>query len=429
MSEKNNNSRADRDMYLGLSDYIRAEVNGIVDEFAEFARDHLPSAKRLTPTELRDTAADLLRHVADDMESRQSEAERSGKSRGDSPQNSPPLTDDARSHARDRLAASFSMTELMSEFRALRANVLRRWRDANVGDPATAVEEVVRFDEAIDQALTESIAWYASQTDRSRELMSGMIAHDLRNPLGAIVMSAHYLLRSDSISGPEMKAAGRILSSATTMEKLVGDLLDFTQVRMGGNLGMTPVNTSLREICTNAVEELRAFHPDRTIDVDVRDSIDGYWDRNRLHQVISNLIANALGHGAADSPVTVSAATEGACMRLDVHNLGDPIPAESLSDIFDPLKRLPRTGPHPRPSTGGVGLGLFIVKEVAQAHGGSVTVASSREAGTTFTVRLPRTPSAGGAAAELISHERIAAACMCVYGTRRPGRERRSGRS
>ncbi|SAK79280.1 GHKL domain protein [Caballeronia fortuita] len=286
------------------------------------------------------------------------------------------------------------MTELMSEFRALRANVLRRWRDANVDDPATAIEEVVRFDEAIDQALTESIAWYASQTDRSRELMSGMIAHDLRNPLGAIVMSAHYLLRSDAIAGPEMKAAGRILSSATTMKKLVGDLLDFTQVRMGGHLAMTPVNMSLRDVCLDAVEELKAFHPDRTIEVTQSESVDGYWDRDRLHQVISNLVANALGHGAADAPVTVSAALEGACARLDVHNLGEPIPAESLSEIFDPLKRVPQTGARAHPSTGGVGLGLFIVKEVARAHGGSVAVASSREAGTTFTVKLPRKSSA-----------------------------------
>lgn len=370
------------------------EVDGIVDEFAAFARDNVQSAKRLTAEELRDTAADLLKHAADDMDSRQSEAERSGKSRGDSPQNSPPLTEDARSHARDRLAASFSMTELMSEFRALRANVLRRWRDANVDDPATAIEEVVRFDEAIDQALTESIAWYASQTDRSRELMSGMIAHDLRNPLGAIVMSAHYLLRSDAIAGPEMKAAGRILSSATTMKKLVGDLLDFTQVRMGGHLAMTPVNMSLRDVCLDAVEELKAFHPDRTIEVTQSESVDGYWDRDRLHQVISNLVANALGHGAADAPVTVSAALEGACARLDVHNLGEPIPAESLSEIFDPLKRVPQTGARAHPSTGGVGLGLFIVKEVARAHGGSVAVASSREAGTTFTVKLPRKSSA-----------------------------------
>ena len=167
-----------------LSQLIRDEVDAIVDEFAEFARRHLGSASRLSEHELCETAAELLNHIAEDMDARQSELEWSNKSRGDSPLNAPSLVGDAQSRAQGGLAESFSLNEMVSEYRALRASVMRRWREAGVADPVTALEEAVRFNEAIDQALTESIAWFTAERDRSRELLSGVIAHDLRTPLG-----------------------------------------------------------------------------------------------------------------------------------------------------------------------------------------------------------------------------------------------------
>jgi len=322
------------------------------------------------------------------MDCAQSEPGRSDKSRGDAPENSPALIEDAKSHAQDRLAASFSLNEIVSEYRALRASVLRRWREADVGDPGTAVEEVVRFNEAIDQALSESIAWYARQRDRSREVLTGVIAHDLRTPLGAIMMSAQFLVRSEALGGPQAKAAGRIVNSASTMARMVSDLLDFTQVRMGGDLSISQAAMSLSELCTDALSELKAFHPERAIELDVHGSLDGYWDRDRLRQVISNLVGNALVHGAADTPVTVRAGKTADGVQLAVHNFGEPIPPGHESDIFDPLMRLPKNGSGGR-QPNGIGLGLFIVKGIVEAHGGSVSVASDRDAGTTFTVTIP----------------------------------------
>jgi signal transduction histidine kinase len=401
----------DRQGFVSLADYIRAEVNAIVDEFADFARTHLKSAERLSAEDLRDTAAELLSRIAEDIDSRQSEAERSDKSRDDSPDNSPGLVDEAKNHAQDRLAASFSLNEIVSEFRALRANVVRRWREAGVADPETAVEEVVRFNEAVDQALTESIGWYTSRRDESRELLSGMIAHDLRTPLGVIMMSAQYLVRSESLSGPATKAAGRIVNSASTMAKMVSDLLDFAQVRMGGHLSIMPAPMSLRELLNDAISELRAYHPESSIELDVRDELEGVWDRDRLRQVVANLVGNAIAHGAADSAVTVRAAISGECVLLEVHNLGGPIAQQHLSDIFDPLKRFPQEG---APARGhkGIGLGLFIVKEIAQAHGGSVAVASSRAAGTTFTVKLPIPASTDSESpSDVLSESRTSKGC------------------
>ena len=386
-------STSDGRACVGLAEFIRREVDVIVDEFADFARSHVESAKRLSSEELRDTAAELLKHIAEDMDSHQSEPGRSDKSRGDTPENSPAVTEDAKFHAHARLAVSFSLNEVVSEYRALRASVLRRWREADVGDPVTAVDDVVRFKEAIDQALTESIAWYASQRDRSREVLTGVIAHDLRTPLGAIMMSAQFLVRSEALGGPEAKAAGRIVSSASTMAKMVSDLLDFTQVRMGGILSISPAAMSLRELCKDAVAELRAFHPERAIELDVQDPVDGYWDRDRLRQVISNLVGNALAHGAADTPVMVRAAKTADSVELAVHNFGEPIPPGHQSDIFDPLTRLPKEGSGTRKPSG-IGLGLFIVKGIVEAHGGSVSIASDRDAGTIFTVTMPQTSAA-----------------------------------
>ncbi|WP_035970864.1 sensor histidine kinase [Caballeronia grimmiae] len=367
---------------------MRDEVDAIVDEFAEFARSHLRSASRLSEHELRDTAAELLNHIAEDMDARQSELERSSKSRGDSPLNAPSLVGDAQSHAQGRLAESFSLNEMVSEYRALRASVMRRWREAGVADPVTALEEAVRFNEAIDQALTESIAWFTAERDRSRELLSGVIAHDLRTPLGAIAMSAQFLVRSEALRDAETRAAGRIVSSAGIMAKMVSDLLDFAQVRMGGHLSISPARMSLSELCTDAVTELRAFHPERSIELDIKDTIDGHWDRDRVRQMISNLVENAVGHGAAEAPVKVSAVRSGAHVQLAVHNFGEPIPPVHQSSIFSPLTRLSKDGERSR-RPNGIGLGLFIVMEIAEAHGGSVSVISDREAGTTFTVSLP----------------------------------------
>ena len=207
-------------------------------------------------------------------------------------------------------------------------------------------------------------------------------------PLGAIAMSAQFLVRSEALRDAETRAAGRIVSSAGIMAKMVSDLLDFAQVRMGGHLSISPARMSLSELCADAVTELRAFHPERSIELDIKDRIDGHWDRDRVRQTISNLVENAVGHGAAEAPVKVSAVRSGAHVQLAVHNFGEPIPPVHQLNIFNPLTRLSKDGAKSR-RPNGIGLGLFIVMETAEAHGGSVAVVSEREAGTTFTMTLP----------------------------------------
>ncbi|HMO27618.1 MAG TPA: ATP-binding protein, partial [Tepidisphaeraceae bacterium] len=138
------------------------------------------------------------------------------------------------------------------------------------------------------------------------------------------------------------------------------------------------------------VQSFRSTHPDRSLQYTSSGELTGHWDAARLRQLISNLLGNALQHGSTQAPVELTAAAEDGTVMLQVRNQGDPIPAHMLNAIFDPLVRhaTPETA-HRRPP-GSIGLGLYIVREIAVAHGGSVEVASTHDTGTTFTVRLPR---------------------------------------
>jgi len=217
-------------------------------------------------------------------------------------------------------------------------------------------------------------------TIRSNERFAGVLAHDLRNPLDAIMTGARVLAMQREAA--EARPLERIVSSGERMRVMIEQLLDFTRARTGGGIAVQPRAANLAEICARAIEELEIAHPDwivrQALDGDTR----GTWDPDRLLQVVSNLVANAGHHGRAGSVfVDVDGAAPDAVV-LAVHNEG-AIPASLLDELFDPFRGT-------RQGSRGVGLGLFIVREIVRAHGGSVDVRSSDAAGTTFTVRLPR---------------------------------------
>jgi signal transduction histidine kinase len=170
---------------------------------------------------------------------------------------------------------------------------------------------------------------------------------------------------------------------------MIEELLDFTRARAAGGIPVNPRPASLTRICERAVEEARLSNPLRAISLEAKEELQGSWDPDRLLQLLANLIGNALQHGAASSPVSVKARREGGHAVLSVHNQGDPIPPDQLSDIFEPFRR----GEWKSGDSSGLGLGLHIVFQIARAHGGAVQVQSSAEDGTTFTVRLPLPPA------------------------------------
>ncbi|MBF5045953.1 response regulator [Aggregicoccus sp. 17bor-14] len=225
----------------------------------------------------------------------------------------------------------------------------------------------------------------------------GIVSHDLRNPLAAILTSASLMLRRESIDPWVARSAARIVSSADRASRMIRDLLDYTQARMGGGIPIRPEALDLHELAEQVVEEARAAFPERTLELVHSGSGHGRWDADRVAQVLTNLVTNALKYSPADTPVRVESRGEAEGMWLRVQNAGEPISPELLPRLFEPLQR---GGGHVGFSDRSIGLGLYIVRELVLAHGGQVDVASTQEAGTTFTVRLPReaagrTPPAG----------------------------------
>lgn len=218
-----------------------------------------------------------------------------------------------------------------------------------------------------------------------RERFVGVLGHDLRNPLQAIVTASDLLARA-GLPAQQARAVALMSSSAHRIGRMIQQTLDLTRAQLAGGLAVDPrPGADLAEVVATAARELRAAHPEREIRQRTVGDVTGTWDRDRLVQVASNLLGNALQHGEA--AVEVVARDDGATVALEVHN-GGAIPPELLGQLFDPF----RSGRGRR--TTGLGLGLFISRSLVEAHGGTIQVRSSAEAGTTVRVDLPRVPPA-----------------------------------
>lgn len=233
----------------------------------------------------------------------------------------------------------------------------------------------------------------AEQEERRRadfeQHLIGIVSHDLRNPINAISMAAMLLLKQGGQDERGRRTLERILCSAERAARMLEDLLDFTQVRFQGALPVTPRPLDFHELTRQVVEEVQLAHPHRQLLLEQRGEGRGDWDGDRLAQLITNLVRNALAYGSEHCAVRVRTFGLPDEVRLSVHNEGEPIPPELMDQLFQPLKRGDGPGSHGKHS---IGLGLFIVKHIVEAHGGSITVDSTVENGTTFTVSLPRHP-------------------------------------
>lgn len=215
-----------------------------------------------------------------------------------------------------------------------------------------------------------------------REQFIAVLGHDLRNPLGAIKSGASLLARSAS-SDRDKTIVGTIKKSSLRMEELIANVMDFARVRLGGGLSMDLKDVFIEPIILHVTEELRITFPERivTVDFEVEKTIN--CDADRISQLLSNLIANALTHGSSHEPVKVMAKIELNYFELTVSNRGKPIPGDALETLFEPFTREANT-----PSQQGLGLGLYIASQIAHAHGGKLT-ATSNTTETCFTFRMP----------------------------------------
>jgi sigma-B regulation protein RsbU (phosphoserine phosphatase) len=227
----------------------------------------------------------------------------------------------------------------------------------------------------------------AAETAGFREQFVGIVGHDLRNPLSAISTAAQLLLRH-GLSDRQARTATRVAQTAERMTRMIADLLDFTRSRLGGGFPIETRRMNLRELCETVIEELELAYPERTIEFDARGDAWGNWDPDRMAQVVSNLAGNALQHSPESSTVRVELRDEGDRVVLQTSNAGPPIPPEVLPHLFEAGRRGPPGRGHKESS--GLGLGLYIVRQIVLAHGGDISARSSATEGTTFTVWLPR---------------------------------------
>jgi signal transduction histidine kinase len=226
-----------------------------------------------------------------------------------------------------------------------------------------------------------------------QERLVGVVGHDLRTPLAAIRMATGLLFRRGGLNEEQARTLARLGASAARMTSIIRDLLDFTRVRKEGAIPVQLRAIDLAELARRAVVELSSVHPEREILLELPDLAPGEGDPERLTQVVSNLVGNALQHSPPRAGVHVLVEAKRDALVVEVHNDGPPIRPELLPEIFEPFRRGAR-GADPSDS---IGLGLFIVRELVRAHGGTVEVRSSQREGTTFTVRLPAPQVAGPA--------------------------------
>lgn len=354
-------------------------------EWEAFAATLIPAAMSMTSLALRDHAPKILEAVAKDLNTSQTRKQQSEKSKGRAPKVAGAHETAAQTHAILRARSGFDINQLVAEYRALRASVLRLWMDAGPLDH-TGTEDMIRFNEAIDQAIAESVSYFHVQVERARNLLLGMLGHDMRSPLTTILATASHLAALNA--GEQVSAAAsRLIRSGESMQALLDDLVDFNRTKLGLGIKIELSDIDFARPMAEEVEQLRGAHPHRRIELTVTGDCRAQWDGVRSQQLLRNLVSNAIKYGAPDTPVRVALRCEETEIRLDVTNSGPPIDPSVLSKIFDPLKQGVALGD--RADRNSIGLGLFIVREIARAHDGEVEVRCDGGE-TTFSVRMPR---------------------------------------
>lgn len=376
---------------MRLADFIRNNMVPIIGEWEDFARTLVPSADHMGSLTLRDHIQQILEFIIVDMESEQTPVEQVDKSRGEKPVLIHPSA--AGIHASLRYDGGFNMDQMVSEYRALRASVVKLWKRSGPNATERYIDDLTRFNESIDQALTESIRDYSKKLELSRNLFLGILSHDLRNPLGAVSMSSQLTMSIGPLTARQGMLQAQITDSTKRALEIVDKLLDLTRARLGSGLPILRQAMDMEFVANQLVDEMRALHPNREFQLKVSGPVTGFWDKARMGQVFSNLIGNAVQYGFRSAPIMIRIEGMPRCLVICVHNEGTPIPPDALRTIFTALARAASNeDTKSQPVATNLGLGLYISKEIVTAHGGTIEVASSELEGTTFKVCLPVQP-------------------------------------
>jgi signal transduction histidine kinase len=369
-----------------LGDFISENLEEILSAWEDFARANWPR-DRPDPKELRNNAAMMLRTLVADMGSRQTREEQKWKSEGRVEQGGE-MDGSALQHARERLLSGYDIVMVVAEFRALRASVMRIWQASRPQPHADEVDELVRFHEAMDQLVSTSVETHSAQVDQGRKLFFGIVGHDLRQPLCSARLMASALVRAGA--GVEVRPiAQKIQDTVDVMDALLRDMLDLGSARQGRTMAVYPASFDLQELAGEAMGEMETAHPAKHFALTCDGDLHGEWDGMRLRQMLSYLFENAVHHAGSSRDVNMALDGTHDDVTIRVTHHGRPVPPEVMGLLHEPLPR-PVKGEEEGELPGGGGLGLFICREIARAHGGSIAVESPDADTTVLSVRLPR---------------------------------------
>lgn len=357
-----------------LADFISENNEAILNAWEEAAITIEPEISRKNIAEMRHHAQQMLVALAAGLASEEAD--------GSDPT--------AEMHAAQCLRSGYTVVQLVAEYHALRRSVLALWSKAPRRTLTTDTADVMRFNDAVDQALSESVARYQQLVDQSQNMFLAILGHDLRNPLGTLVAGASLMMNDVDLAPKHVMVATRMFSSARRMKKLIDDFIDFTRTHLGSGIPVKTAPGNLVAVCWQVVNELRTAYPKRFVDLRTPPKLEAVFDADRIAQVLSNLIGNALQYGNEVFPVRVWVVARDDSIEIAVNNRGAIIPPDRIAHVFEAMVRLaPDAGADTAGRTS-LGIGLYISREIVQAHGGKLTVVSNIDHGTTFKVSLPR---------------------------------------
>ena len=371
-------------MDSGLAAFIERHADSIVSHAIAFAKS-VDVGTRLDDDALRDHLPEIVQAIVADLRTPQTRAQEVEKSEGRTPVSAGSPRSAAGTHALHRAHSGYSISNLVSEYRALRASVLRLWAEA--ADPRVDPDQITRFNEAIDEAIAESVSHYSEEVERWRSIFLGVLGHDLRSPLSAILMTSELIARM-AVDAPIAVAAQRLIRSGERMGELLDKLLIYNRARMGVGFDIHRTDADLAQACREEIEILQASMPDTSIFFESPTSVRGMYDTGRIREALANLVVNASKYGTSGSGIRIELRDDGDCAELAVGNSGDPVSRETFDLMFEPLRRAGVAGGEAERTS--LGLGLFIVSQIAEAHGGSI-MGESADGRTTFRLRLPKT--------------------------------------
>jgi signal transduction histidine kinase len=359
--------------FESVSDFIRSQQAKIAELWEDEVRRDLPEVRNMGRPALLDHLHEFLDGLADWIDGKTELAERA-------------FSRLAEGHALQRLGYGVGLETLTREYSKLRVVLLRQLL---LVPPTEEVREaIVRLHEGMDRAINEAMHRYATRREEVRERFISILGHDLRDPLSTVVISANVLASNPSLKPEHRVIAARVVRACDRMQRMINDVLDFARGHLGNGIPANPTLNDMAEICRAAADEITVANPQREVIVDMQGDLRGAFDRDRVHQALTNLLSNAIHHGQGRIEIRGYEADDHHAVITEVTSHGAVIPEDVRNRLFDPFAHGDMTSSHR-----GLGLGLFIVQQIAISHGALCEVRSDENA-TTFSIRWPRTPGA-----------------------------------